>query len=309
MPHLPRAKFNSERCWRANLLSQPRGLCVMSGLRPQIAANTYQTPTRVPPALLTKTGEVLGKTAERHTSAEFIAFITDIVINQPRGKEIHVIADNLSAHKSQQVKDFLGCASEGSPALHSDLFILAQPGRALVRQGRTRCHRPRCIHFHLRPEEKTHALHPSLRQGTSDREMEICRFIAPHRYTISWYRPLERAMVECDTGGSIEIMRMVAAGFLRLATNPKVFVSPMPISAAIAFIDSILATPGVDMPEVGREWPTLKQMSQDHDLAANDITDAWIAAAVRTIGSHLVTFDRGFARLLSRTEFTLLEPS
>jgi transposase len=50
---------------------------------------------------------VLGKTAERHTSAEFVAFLTDILINQPRGKEIHVIADNLSAHKSQQVKDFL----------------------------------------------------------------------------------------------------------------------------------------------------------------------------------------------------------
>jgi transposase len=45
--------------------------------------------------------------AERHTSAEFIAFLTDIVINQPRGKEIHVIADNFSAHKSQAVKDFL----------------------------------------------------------------------------------------------------------------------------------------------------------------------------------------------------------
>ncbi len=41
-------------------------------------------------AFNTKTGEVLGKTAERHTSAEFIAFLTDIVINQPRGKEIHV---------------------------------------------------------------------------------------------------------------------------------------------------------------------------------------------------------------------------
>src|SRR3989344_5120708 len=58
-------------------------------------------------AFNTKTGEVLGKTAARHTSAEFIAFLTDIVINQPRGKEIHVIADNLSAHKSTPVTDFL----------------------------------------------------------------------------------------------------------------------------------------------------------------------------------------------------------
>src|ERR1700691_4359793 len=58
-------------------------------------------------ALDTKTGEVLGKTAARHTAAEFAAFLTDIVIDQPRGKEIHVIADNLSAHKSRPVTDFL----------------------------------------------------------------------------------------------------------------------------------------------------------------------------------------------------------
>jgi transposase len=36
------------------------------------------------PAFNTKTGEVLGKTASRHTSAEFVAFSTDIVVNQPR---------------------------------------------------------------------------------------------------------------------------------------------------------------------------------------------------------------------------------
>src|ERR1700727_1859154 len=54
-------------------------------------------------AFNTKTGEVLGKTAARHTSAEFVAFLTDIVANQPRGKEIRVIVDNLSAHKSALV--------------------------------------------------------------------------------------------------------------------------------------------------------------------------------------------------------------
>jgi transposase len=58
-------------------------------------------------AFNTRTGEVLGKTAQRHTSAEFVAFLTDILLHQPRGKEIHVIADNLSAHKTQQVQKFL----------------------------------------------------------------------------------------------------------------------------------------------------------------------------------------------------------
>src|SRR5437867_2080085 len=58
-------------------------------------------------AFNTKTGEVLGKTAARHTSAEFVAFLTDIVVNQPATQEIHVIADNLSAHKTKQVSEFL----------------------------------------------------------------------------------------------------------------------------------------------------------------------------------------------------------
>src|SRR5262250_943989 len=58
-------------------------------------------------AFNTRTGEVLGKTARRHTSAEFVAFLTDIVASQASQKEIHVIADNLSAHKTDAVKNFL----------------------------------------------------------------------------------------------------------------------------------------------------------------------------------------------------------
>ena len=58
-------------------------------------------------ALNTKSGEVMGKTAARHTSQEFVAFLAELVANQPRGKEIHLIADNLSAHKTKRVEQFL----------------------------------------------------------------------------------------------------------------------------------------------------------------------------------------------------------
>jgi transposase len=58
-------------------------------------------------AFNTRTGAVLGRTAERHTSAEFVAFLTDIAAHQPRKQEIHVILDNLSAHKTNQVETFL----------------------------------------------------------------------------------------------------------------------------------------------------------------------------------------------------------
>ena len=58
-------------------------------------------------AFETRTGEVPGRTAERHTSAEFVAFLTDLVTHQPPRQEIHVILDNLSAHKTKLVQAFL----------------------------------------------------------------------------------------------------------------------------------------------------------------------------------------------------------
>jgi transposase len=58
-------------------------------------------------AFNTQSGMVVGKAVARHTSAEFVAFLTDLAANQPKGKEIHIICDNLSAHKTQTVREFL----------------------------------------------------------------------------------------------------------------------------------------------------------------------------------------------------------
>lgn len=59
-------------------------------------------------ALDVKTGRVEGKTARRHTSAEFIDFLTDIVGKANWAREIHIVLDNLSAHKTKAVEEFLG---------------------------------------------------------------------------------------------------------------------------------------------------------------------------------------------------------
>src|ERR1700738_4283452 len=58
-------------------------------------------------ALNTKTGQVLGQTASRHTSAEFVAFLEQIVASLPEGQQIHIIADNLSAHRTSRVWQFI----------------------------------------------------------------------------------------------------------------------------------------------------------------------------------------------------------
>jgi transposase len=58
-------------------------------------------------ALDVKTGKIVGKTAPRHTSAEFIDFLTDVVATAKWAGEIHIVLDNLSAHKTKAVEDFL----------------------------------------------------------------------------------------------------------------------------------------------------------------------------------------------------------
>ncbi|HDL86134.1 MAG TPA: IS630 family transposase [Candidatus Acetothermia bacterium] len=58
-------------------------------------------------ALDTRTGTVHGKTTARHTSQEFVAFVTDLVCKFPEDKQIHIILDNLSAHKTARVNEFL----------------------------------------------------------------------------------------------------------------------------------------------------------------------------------------------------------
>jgi transposase len=58
-------------------------------------------------ALDVRSGKVHGKTAARHTSDEFVDFLHEVVALCPPQQEIHVILDNLSAHKTHKVASFL----------------------------------------------------------------------------------------------------------------------------------------------------------------------------------------------------------
>lgn len=58
-------------------------------------------------ALNTATGEVMGKTADRHTSEQFVRFLEDIVADHHEDQQIHVICDNVSSHKTALVETWL----------------------------------------------------------------------------------------------------------------------------------------------------------------------------------------------------------
>ena len=80
-------------------------------------------------AFNTRSGEVLGKTVARHTSQEFVAFLSEVVANQPLGKQIHIIADKPLGPQNRAGPGIRAHSSRSPPALHADLFLVAQPAR------------------------------------------------------------------------------------------------------------------------------------------------------------------------------------
>lgn len=125
-----------------------------------------------------------------------------------------------------------------------------------------------------------------------------------HQVARAW---LEGALAATRTGAGFALMPMVLASVLRLLTSPKIFVEPTSTAEAVAFVDAVLAVPGVCLLALGPEWPRLRQLCLEAPLAGNDLPDAWLAAAVEQHGEHLVSFDRDFRKLLPRSRFTLLQ--
>ncbi len=127
-----------------------------------------------------------------------------------------------------------------------------------------------------------------------------------HAVARAW---LAKAMAGAATGSALTLMPMVLTSLLRLVTSPKIFQMATPIEDAVAFVDALLASPGVQLAPLGPEWPRLRQLCLDQQQGGNDVPDAWLSAAVVQLGEHLVSFDRDFRKLLGRGLFTLLKPT
>jgi len=127
-----------------------------------------------------------------------------------------------------------------------------------------------------------------------------------HAVARAW---LEEAVHASGAGAAFTLMPIVLASFLQFVTSPKIFQKATLIEDAVAFIDAMLASPGVQLAPLGPEWSKLRQLCLAKQLGGNDVSDARLSAAVSHPGEYLVSFDRGFRKLLSRSQFTLLVPS
>lgn len=87
------------------------------------------------------------------------------------------------------------------------------------------------------------------------------------------------------------------AGFLRVVTHPRVFVTPSPLELAIAFIDGISSRQNSVVVESGpRYWKLLSRLLADGDARGDLVPDASLAAVAMESGATLASCDRGFSR-------------
>jgi transposase len=131
-------------------------------------------------ALNTQSGEVLGQTVPRHTSAAFVEFLGAIVSTQPKGRAIHVIADNLSTHKTQAVRTFSDRPSACADPFHAHLFVVAEPGRTLVLEDRARSAGARRLHVRRGSRAQDSSVHRALQQSRQADPVELSQSGASH---------------------------------------------------------------------------------------------------------------------------------
>lgn len=124
-----------------------------------------------------------------------------------------------------------------------------------------------------------------------------------HRAALRWLKAQLKAAAQ---GARLLLLPMVCVSFARVVTHRRIFDVPATAEEAFEFVEALLAYPGCEMPPLGREWAAFTALCKGKAITANLVQDAWIAAAARTLGATLVTFDRDFESLLGAHELVLL---
>ena len=90
---------------------------------------------------------------------------------------------------------------------------------------------------------------------------------------------------------------LALSAFVRIVSNPRVFVHPTPIEDAFAFCDSLLTQPHCEIVRPGeRHWAIFRRLCVQTATRGPRISDAWFAALAIEHACAWITYDRDFAR-------------
>jgi toxin-antitoxin system PIN domain toxin len=108
-----------------------------------------------------------------------------------------------------------------------------------------------------------------------------------------------REWVDRAAGGAepFGLSPLVASGFLRVVTHPKVFAVPVAIAAALDAVAGLWAAPAVVPLTPGRRhWSIFASLCRAVGAKGNAVPDAYLAALALEQGCTWFSADRGFAR-------------
>lgn len=93
------------------------------------------------------------------------------------------------------------------------------------------------------------------------------------------------------------IPTVVATGFVRIVTHPRIYDPPTPLPRALRFMEALRDRPNHVPVEPGPgHWAIFRRLCTAANLHGADISDAHIAAICLEAGAELVSTDRGFGR-------------
>lgn len=89
----------------------------------------------------------------------------------------------------------------------------------------------------------------------------------------------------------------VLSGVVRIATHPKVFMPPTPLTEALRFGEFLMEQPNCVLIQPGpQHWFIFSRLCTAADARGNLVPDAWYAALAIESGCEWITLDRDYAR-------------
>ena len=103
----------------------------------------------------------------------------------------------------------------------------------------------------------------------------------------------------------VTLPMVVVAGFLRIVTHTKIMNPPNSPLEALTYISALLDLLQITVGEA-QTWEPFQTLVARQQLGGNDVPDAWLASYCLATGAVVVTFDKGFKKLLPRSQVMLL---
>jgi len=102
---------------------------------------------------------------------------------------------------------------------------------------------------------------------------------------------------QIQDGVPFGIPSLVFSAFLRIATNPRAFVTPTPPKLALEAVETWRTQPGCVLLEPGaRHWSVFIGLLARVGARGNVVPDVYLAAIAIENGGDFVSTDRGFGR-------------